>query len=165
MSQTNAHEITVEEVRRLAMPLSAHIIAGEGRLDGAVTWATVIHPEDDLASKSIQKHELILFAPVSNPSKARSDSELVRWSAEAQAAAVADMQRNAERMAELAGVKLGRLVFLSEAGYYPPPGYDRSVALGVEAASVLTPIVAGNLEINASVQGIYLIAGMDQGER
>ena len=89
MSQTNAHEITVEEVRRLAMPLSAHIIAGEGRLDGAVTWATVIHPEDDLASKSIQKHELILFAPVSNPSKARSDSELVRWSAEAQAAAVA----------------------------------------------------------------------------
>ena len=89
MSQAKAHEITVEDVRKLAMPLSAHIISGEGRLDRAVTWATVIHPEDDLASKSIQKHELILFAPVSNPSKARTDSELVRWSAEAQAAAVA----------------------------------------------------------------------------
>ena len=89
MSQAKAHEITVEDVRKLAMPLSAHIISGEGRLDRAVTWATVIHPEDDLASKSIRKHELILFAPVSNPSKARTDSELVRWSAEAQAAAVA----------------------------------------------------------------------------
>ena len=83
----------------------------------------------------------------------------------AQAAAVEDMQRNAERLAELAGVKLGRLVFLSEADYYPPPGYDRSVALGVEAASALTPIVAGNLEVNASIQGVYLIAGADKGER
>ena len=85
----------------------------------------------------------------------------------AQAAAVAEMQRKAERLAELSGVKLGRLVFLSETDYYyPSPGYDRSVAaLGVEAASVLTPIPAGNLEVNASVQGVYLIAGMDKGGR
>ena len=81
MSQTSTREITVETIRKLALPLSTHIISGEGLLDRAVTWATVIHPEDDIASRSVQEHELILFAPVKNPSKARSASELVHWSA------------------------------------------------------------------------------------
>ena len=89
MSQTKTQEITVEEIRKLALPLSTHIISGEGLLDRAVTWTTVIHPEDDIASKSVQKHELILFAPANNPQKAHTDSELVHWSAEVQAAAIA----------------------------------------------------------------------------
>ena len=88
MSQTSTREITVETIRKLALPLSTHIISGEGLLDRAVTWATVIHPEDDIASKSVQEHELILFAPVKNPSKAHSASELVHWSAKIPAAAI-----------------------------------------------------------------------------
>lgn len=88
MSQTNTHEITVEEIRKLALPLSTHIISGEGLLDRAVTWATVIHPEDDIASKSVQKQELILFAPANNLSKAHSASELIHWSTKVQAAAI-----------------------------------------------------------------------------
>lgn len=80
----------------------------------------------------------------------------------AQAAAVADMQRQAERLAELSGVKLGRLVFLSEADYYPAPIIERSVALSADADAALTPISAGELAVNASVQGIYLIAGIDK---
>ena len=82
-------DITLEDIRKLALPLHTRVISGEGLLDRAVTWAAVIHPEDDLKSKSVQKHELILFAPVSNPAKAHSESELVHWSAKAGAAAIA----------------------------------------------------------------------------
>ncbi len=88
MNKTKTQEITVEEIRKLALPLSTRIISGEGLLDRAVTWTTVIHPEDDITSKSVQKHELILFAPVNNPSRAHSDSELVHWSAKVRAAAM-----------------------------------------------------------------------------
>ena len=80
---------------------------------------------------------------------------------EAQAAAVADMQRQAKRLAELAGLKLGRLVFLGETDYHAPAVYERIVALDA-AESGLTPIAAGELEVNAAVQGIYLIIEMDQ---
>ena len=89
MSRAVPPQITLEEIRKLAMPLSAPVVSGEGLLDRVVTWATVIHPEDDLASKSLQKHELILFAPVSRPAKARSEIELVQWSVQARAAAIA----------------------------------------------------------------------------
>jgi len=88
MNKTKTQEITVEEIRKLALPLSTRIISGEGLLDRAVTWTTVIHPEDDITSKSVQKHELILFAPVNNPPRAHSDSELVHWSAKVRAAAM-----------------------------------------------------------------------------
>ncbi len=88
MNKTKTQEITVEEIRKLALPLSTRIISGEGLLDRAVTWTTVIHPEDDITSKSVQKHELILFAPVNNPLRAHSDSELVHWSAKVRAAAM-----------------------------------------------------------------------------
>ena len=72
--------------------------------------------------------------------------------------AVADMQRKAEMMAELSGVKLGRLASLSEANAYIPPSpvYERAVALS-EGADVLTSISGGELEFTATVQGVYLI--------
>lgn len=88
MNETKAQEITVEEIRKLALPLSTHIISGEGLLDRAVTWTTVIHPEDDIKSKSLQTHELILVASVSNPSKAHSDTEMIHWAANIKAAAI-----------------------------------------------------------------------------
>lgn len=89
MNETKAQEVTVEEIRKLALPLSTHIVSGEGLLDRAVTWTTIIHPEDDIASKSSQLHELILVAPVTNPNKAHSDSELVHWATQIKASAIA----------------------------------------------------------------------------
>ena len=70
MSITSGQEHTVEEIRKLALPLSTHILSGEGLLERPISWTTVIHPEDDIASKSVQKRELILIAPLSNPPKA-----------------------------------------------------------------------------------------------
>ncbi len=88
MTTARASELSVEEIRKLALPLSTHIVSGEGLLDRAITWTTVIHPEDDIASKSVQRRELILIAPISNPPRAHSDSELIQWAAKVEASAL-----------------------------------------------------------------------------
>ena len=89
MPLQRAHSPTVEEIRKLALPLSTRIVSGEGFLDQPVSWTTIIYPEDDIDAKFVQKRELILIAPVSNPSNARSDIELVQWAARVGAAGVA----------------------------------------------------------------------------
>lgn len=88
MNETKTQDVTVEEIRKLALPLSTHIVSGEGLLDRAVTWTTIIHPEDDIASKTAQINELILIAALTNPEKAHSDSELVHWAAKSKASAI-----------------------------------------------------------------------------
>ena len=88
MSIARTQELTVEEIRKLALPLSTHILSGDGLLDRRISWTTVIHPEDDIASKSVQKRELIMIAPLNNPPKAHSDTELVHWTAKVGASAV-----------------------------------------------------------------------------
>lgn len=79
--------ITVEDVRKLALPLGTRVLAGDGLLDKPVTWTTVIYPEDGLASKTIQKGEIIL---VSAPQTATltSEVEIIRWAADMGASAV-----------------------------------------------------------------------------
>ena len=54
--------VTVEDVRKLALPLGTRVIAGNGMLSRAVSWATVIYPENDTLPKSIQQDEMILVA-------------------------------------------------------------------------------------------------------
>ena len=83
------HEITVEEIRKLALPLSTHVLSGDGLLDSPVAWTTVLHPEDDIGSKVVQKRDLVLVAPVNNPAKAHGDAELIQWCAERGASALA----------------------------------------------------------------------------
>ena len=88
MGATRTQDLTVEEIRKLALPLSAHVLSGEGLLDRSITWTTVIHPEDDIDSKSVQRRELILIASLTNPPKAHSDTELVHWAEKVGASAV-----------------------------------------------------------------------------
>lgn len=79
--------------------------------------------------------------------------------------AVADMQRKAEMLAELSGVKLGRLAYLSEEAFYAPPQpvYARAAALSADEG-IATSISAGELEFTANVQGVYLIAEPEAAE-
>ncbi len=84
---------------------------------------------------------------------------------EARENAVADMKRRAEMLAELSGVKLGRLVYITEGSAYVPPQplYARAEAAFASADSS-TSISPGELDISATVQGVFLIAGADEAE-
>ena len=84
---------------------------------------------------------------------------------EARAKAVADMKRRAEMLAELSGVKLGRLVYLTEgAAYVPPqPLYARGEA-AFASADAATSISPGELDVSVTVQGVFLIEESDEEE-
>ncbi len=88
-STQTLNRVTVEEVRKLALPLETRIAAGSGLLNRSVSWTTVIYAEDPLENKLVQPNEIILYA-VNNASAKRttSDVEIVRWANEHEAAAV-----------------------------------------------------------------------------
>ena len=80
--------------------------------------------------------------------------------------AVADMKRKAKMMADLSGVKLGRLVYLSEEPAYIPPQplYARAESMAFDSAGQDTTISGGELEFNVTVQGVFLIDGEAESE-
>ncbi|MGB1286989.1 MAG: PucR family transcriptional regulator [Aggregatilineales bacterium] len=81
--------ITVEDVRKLTLPLGTRVAAGDGLLGRPATWTTVIYPDDNLDSKTLQPNEIILIAPLDKSSRSPvSDTELIRWAAEKDASAV-----------------------------------------------------------------------------
>ena len=79
---------------------------------------------------------------------------------EAREEAIADLLTKANAMAELAGVELGKLVFLTESGVGAPQSLARveSAAAFGFGADQATSILAGELDVNVSVQGVFAIA-------
>jgi purine catabolism regulator len=83
------HRVTVEEVRKLALPLGTRVVSGDGLLTRLVTWTTVIYPETGISAKNLQVGEIILLAShEGNGDPVINDVEVVRWAADFQAAAV-----------------------------------------------------------------------------
>jgi PucR family transcriptional regulator, purine catabolism regulatory protein len=81
--------ITIEDIRKLALPLGTRVIAGDGMLNQVVTWTTVLYPEDALANKQIQEGEIVLMAPArKNGKQPHHDIEFLRWAAEHKAVAL-----------------------------------------------------------------------------
>ena len=81
---------------------------------------------------------------------------------QARAAAVADLQERAGQLAEFGGVALGELISIAETGFAPPERADLSkTALAMEAADASagrsTPIAAGQLSVEVTVQGTFAI--------
>ena len=74
---------------------------------------------------------------------------------EARGEAVKDAQTKAERLADLAGVKLGKPISISESGA-PSPMPSREALLG-GAASDVSPIEPGEMEVTLDVQVLYAI--------
>jgi uncharacterized protein YggE len=79
---------------------------------------------------------------------------------EAREEAIADLLTKANTMAGLAGVELGKLVFLTESGGAVPQSFSR-----IESAAAFgfgggqdTSILAGELDVRVSVQGVFAIA-------
>ncbi len=80
--------------------------------------------------------------------------DIFAYQDEAREAAVADAKAKAQQLAELVGVSLGRVTYISESGGSIPPIYYDSRATEDGAA---TPISLGELEVNVSVQVVYSI--------
>jgi uncharacterized protein YggE len=76
---------------------------------------------------------------------------------EAREEAMEDAKAKAERLAELAGVKLGKPISISEYSSAPPVSYGRAPMALDEAEEVVTPIEAGELEVALSVEVVYAI--------
>jgi len=81
---------------------------------------------------------------------------------QARAAAVADLQDRAGQLAEFGGVALGELIYIAETGFAPPARADLSkTALAMESADApagrSTPIAAGQLSVEVTVQGTFAI--------
>src|SRR5262245_24839776 len=88
MAEPN-NSITVEDVRKLALPLGTRVMAGDGLLNRPVTWATVFYPETRTTGKSLQRGEIVLVpSPENEGARLTTDAEVVRWAANMQAAAV-----------------------------------------------------------------------------
>lgn len=81
--------LTVEDVRKLALPLGTRVITGDGLLDRPVSWTTLIYMDDNFTNKPLQAEEMVIVAPQANPkSELRSDVEVVRWAADQKASAL-----------------------------------------------------------------------------
>ena len=82
---------------------------------------------------------------------------------EARSAAVSNLEAKAAELASLAGVDLGKLVYLTETGGATPPIVRAEFALARAAAdsagSIATPISPGEVSVNVNVVGQYLIDG------
>lgn len=81
--------VTLEDVRKLALPLGTRVVAGDGLLNRVVAWTTVIYPDDTPPLKTLQANEIILLAPrEGNGHFHLSDVDIVRLASEKQAAGV-----------------------------------------------------------------------------
>ena len=75
---------------------------------------------------------------------------------EARAEAIGDAIAKAKQIADLADIKLGRLLYISEGTPYVPQVMVRDYAMKAEGiAPSPTPISAGELEIQVTVQMVY----------
>lgn len=88
MAEANT-SISVEDVRKLALPLGTRVVAGDGQLNRSVTWTTVIYLENKTPAKALQRGEMVLVAPPEpNGTRQLSDVDVVRWASDMQASAV-----------------------------------------------------------------------------
>ncbi len=80
--------ITVEEVRKLALPIGATVLAGHSELKRLVTWTALIYPQE-IGPKPLNRGELVILAPLErNLSIPNRDATVVRQAVEAEASAV-----------------------------------------------------------------------------
>lgn len=82
-----------------------------------------------------------------------------QYQEQARVKAVADAANKAKKLADAAGIKLGKPIYINETSYVPGPIYRMDIAKAEGTApSVTTPISAGELDITANVQITYEIA-------
>ena len=88
MAKDASSPITIEDIRKLTLPISVQVVTGDGLLNQPVAWATLIYPDEKLARKEIQPNELILIDSSNHRKHQTSDSELIHWATENKVAAL-----------------------------------------------------------------------------
>jgi uncharacterized protein YggE len=79
------------------------------------------------------------------------------YQAQAREEAFEDAKAKAEQMASIAGVTLGKPIFVTESGYYYPVSVPMASYAKDEAAGTITSISPGEQEISVNVQITYEI--------
>jgi len=77
---------------------------------------------------------------------------------EARDKAMADARAKAEQLANLGGVKLGRLTYITESIYYPVYTPPMRAEVPMPAAAPVTPISPGEMKVTLDVQVAYAIS-------
>jgi len=77
---------------------------------------------------------------------------------QARVKAVTDAAAKAKKLADTAGVKLGKPTYISESSYIPGPIYRDVVAKAEGTPAIETPVSPGEMEVTANVQIGYTIA-------
>ncbi|MGD1118244.1 MAG: SIMPL domain-containing protein [Dehalococcoidales bacterium] len=77
--------------------------------------------------------------------------------AQARVKAVADAIAKAKQLADNAGVKLGKLTYITESNNTPSPIYRTDMTSGAVAPATTTPISTGEIDIITDVQIAYAI--------
>jgi uncharacterized protein YggE len=85
---------------------------------------------------------------IDNPEKAQAD---------ARAKAIQQAKEKAKVLANQSGLKIVKLVNVSEGGYYPQPSYAKGGGVMLETASVAPDIQPGQMEINSTVTLTYRV--------
>jgi purine catabolism regulator len=117
--------ITVEEVRKLGLPLGTTILAGHEALSNHVTWTALIYPQE-IGPKPLNKGELVILAPLErNLSIPNRDATVVRQAVEANAAAVV-LAENASSLA-LQEARSGKMPLLLLPNGYNVRDVERTV--------------------------------------
>lgn len=80
--------LTVEDVRKLSLPLGTQVVTGDGLLNRPVSWTTIIYLDDNFTSKSLQPDEMLIVAHPNAKVKSANDVEVVRWAADQKASAI-----------------------------------------------------------------------------
>ncbi len=87
MDESNA-VITVEDIRKLALPLGTRVVAGDGLLSREVAWFSMVYPGAQAMPTSMQPQEILLVAPPDNGTAPPHDLDIIRWATDNNAAAV-----------------------------------------------------------------------------
>ena len=78
--------------------------------------------------------------------------------AQARESAIKNMMAKAQQVASVAGVELGRLVYVTETGGPGPVSFNTSRVVMAFAESAPTPILSGEMKVSITVQGAFEIA-------
>jgi purine catabolism regulator len=82
-------QITVEDMRKLALPVETRVVAGDGLLAQPVNWITLVNVGESVSlPTNIQPGEIILVALPPETSPPDIDLSIIRWASDHQAAAV-----------------------------------------------------------------------------